>query len=102
MNHLWLRFHGLGRPSRPTADDAFEALGELGLSPRREDNHLPPVSSGFGRREDAIAFVRRRLCLPAGRDEEIAKALGDRLALRDGVWSAGPGRQAVVTIWWDR
>jgi hypothetical protein len=32
---------------------------------------------------------------------EIAEALGDRLALRDGVWSAGPARQVVVTMWWD-
>jgi SAM-dependent methyltransferase len=102
MNDLWLRFHGLERPTRPTADDAFDALAELGFSPRREENHLPPVSTGFGRREDAVAFVRRRLCLPADRDEEIEEALGDRLALRDGVWSAGPARQGVVTIWWDR
>jgi SAM-dependent methyltransferase len=102
MNDLWLRFHGLERPTRPTADDAFEALGELGLSPRREDHHLPPVSAGFGRRQDAIAFIRRRLCLPAARDTEIAEALGDRLALRDGAWSAGLPRQLVVTIWWDR
>jgi SAM-dependent methyltransferase len=102
MHDLWLRFHGLERPSRPTADDAFEALGELGLRPRREDNHLPPVSAGFERRETAIAFVRRRLCLPAARDAEIAEALGDRLALRDGAWTAGPPQQVVVTMWWDR
>lgn len=102
INDLWLRFHGLERPTRPTADDAFEAFVELGLSPRREDNHLRPVPTGFGRREDAVAFVRRRLCLPADQDEEIADALGDRLSLRDGVWSAGPGRQVLATIWWDR
>ena len=102
MNDLWLSFHSLVRPTRPTADDAFEALGELDFRPQREDNHLPPVSSGFGRREDAVAFVRRRLCLPADRDEEIAEALGERLALSDGAWSAGPSRQVVVTIWWDQ
>jgi SAM-dependent methyltransferase len=101
MNDLWRAFHGLERPSRPTADDAFEALAELGFRPQREDNHLPPVTTGFGRREDAIAFVRRRLCLGPDRDPEIAEALGDRLVLRDGVWSAGPARQTVVTLWWD-
>jgi SAM-dependent methyltransferase len=101
MNDLWRVFHGLERPSRPTADDAFEALAELGFRPQRQDNHLPPVTAGFGRREDAIAFVRRRLCLGPDRDPEIAEALGDRLALRDGVWSAGPARQTVVTLWWD-
>jgi SAM-dependent methyltransferase len=101
MNDLWRAFHGLERPTRPTADDAFEALAELGLQPHREDNHLPPVTAGFERREDAVAFVRRRLCLSPDRDPDVAEALGDRLALRDGVWSAGPASQVVVTLWWD-
>ena len=101
MNDLWQTFHGLERPTRPTADDAFEALAELGFHPQREDNHLPPVTAGFGRREDAVAFVRRRLCLTPDRDRDVADALGDRLALRDGAWSAGPASQVVVTLWWD-
>ncbi|MGH2687418.1 MAG: class I SAM-dependent methyltransferase [Actinomycetota bacterium] len=101
MNHLWMTFHGLERPTRPTADDAFEALAELGFRPQREDNHLPPVTAGFGRREDAVAFVRRRLCLAPDSDAEIVEALGDLLAQRDGAWSAGPGTQVVVTLWWD-
>jgi hypothetical protein len=56
---------------------------------------------GFERREDAIGLVRRRLCLPAGRDDEIADALGTRLSEHDGLWSAGPYEQQVVTLWWD-
>jgi SAM-dependent methyltransferase len=102
MNDLWMIFHGLERPVRPTAEDAYEALAELGFRPRREDNHLPPVTAGFERREDAVAFVRRRLCLAPDQDGEIAEILGDRLARRDGVWSAGPASQVVVTLWWDR
>ncbi len=101
MNDLWARFHGLVRSRRPTADDAVEAFGELGITVRREDENRPPRASGFERREDAVSLVRRRLCLPAERDPEIAEALGDRLAEADGLWSAGPNVQTVVTLWWD-
>ncbi len=101
MADLWLRFHGLERPTRPTADDAEEALTALGFSTHREDLVRPPRAGGFASREDAVALVRRRLCLSPDRDEEIAEALGDRLAERDGVWSAGPGSQTLVTLWWD-
>jgi SAM-dependent methyltransferase len=102
MSQLWRRFHALERPSGPTADDAFDALAELGLSPQREDEVRTPLSSGFERREDAVALVRRRLCLPPARDAEIETALGDLLAERDGLWSAGPAEQTLVTLWWDR
>lgn len=101
MNDLWMRFHGLERPSGPTADDAVAALAELGVAVHREDDLRPPRSSGFERRENALALVRRRLCLPAERDEEIAEALGERLIQDDGAWSAGPAEQTVVTLWWD-
>ncbi len=101
MADLWVRFHGLERPTRPTADDAEEALAELGFPVDREDLMRPPRAGGFASREDAVALVRRRLCLPFDRDEEISLALGDRLAERDGVWSAGPGGQTLVTLWWD-
>ncbi|HET7235267.1 MAG TPA: methyltransferase domain-containing protein [Actinomycetota bacterium] len=101
MSDLWQRFHALERPDGPTADDAFDALAELGMSPEREDEARTPLSSGFERREDAVALVRRRLCLPAERDPEVAEALGDLLAQRDGLWSAGPAAQTLVTLWWD-
>ncbi len=102
MADLWLRFHGLERPSGPTSDLAFEAIGELGISVRRADEARPPRSGGFERREDAIALVRRRLCLSADRDAELAAALEGRLAERDGLWAAGPAEHAVTTLWWDR
>lgn len=101
MSDLWERFHGLIRPTRPTADAAVEALRELGIDVQREDENRPPRASGFERREDAVSLVRRRLCLPAERDPEIAEALGDRLLEENGFWSAGPSVQTVVTLWWD-
>ncbi|MGH2539120.1 MAG: hypothetical protein ACRDGK_01205, partial [Actinomycetota bacterium] len=59
------------------------------------------AGGGFERRDDAVAMVRRRLCLPPERDVEVAEALGSRLSERHGLWRAGPGDQPVVTLWWD-
>jgi len=102
MGDLWRRFHGLERPDGPSADLAIDAINEVGIEVRREDESRVPRSGGFERREDAIAFVRRRLCLPAGRDTELAAVLGERLVERDGLWAASPVEHQIVTLWWDR
>ncbi len=101
MSDLWLGFHGLRRPTEPTADVAEEALRESGFDVEREDVETPPRSGGFERREDAVGLIRRRLCLTPDRDDEIAQALGKRLAQREGLWSTGPEGQPLVTLWWD-
>jgi len=101
MSDLWLRFHDLQRPTEPTADVAEEALREWGFDVEREDVTTPPRGGGFERREDAVGLIRRRLCLTPDRDDEVAEALGDRLAKHEGLWSAGPERQRLVTLWWD-
>jgi hypothetical protein len=101
MNDLWLRFHGLERPEGPTADDAVAAIGELGFGVHLERWTTAPATVGSDRRQDAVALVRRRLCLPASRQREVEHALGDRLTHREGRWSAGPRSQTLVTLWWD-
>jgi SAM-dependent methyltransferase len=102
MNDLWLRFHGLERPSGPTANDAVSVLQDLGFDVRREERAGDGAGGGFARREDAIRVVRKRLCLPADRDPEIADALGERLRQLDGLWNVGPPHRTIVTLWWDR
>jgi hypothetical protein len=99
---LWVRFHGLERPSGPSSDVAFEAIEELGIEVRRDHESRAPRAGGFERREDAVALVRKRLCLPAERDDEIADVLGERLTERDGLWAAGPAEHPLTTLWWDR
>jgi len=100
VNDLWFRFHGLVRPSRPTAEDAVAVLKELGLSPQYEEweGENPAWLAGFARQEDLVAQTRRRLCLPADRDHEIWAAMAGRLIEREGRFSfpALP----VVTLWW--
>lgn len=102
MNDLWLRFHGLRRPTGPTYEDASAALQELGFQVSCSVNESPPVLSGFETRADAVALVRKRLCLEPSQDEAIAEALGDRLFVKEGLWSTGPPRHMIVTLWWDK
>jgi SAM-dependent methyltransferase len=101
MNDLWLRFHAVERPVGPSCDDALDALIGIGLDPRIDRWEAPPRRGGFARRADALALARRRLCLHASRDEELADALGPRLAESEGLWSVGPLRQALASIWFD-
>ena len=103
MNDLWLHLHGVQRPERPDADDAEALCRALGFEVRRDErlDTEDMAGSGFERREQAVALVRRRLCLTPERDGEIARALGPRLREHDGLWSAGPREQRVVTLWWD-
>ena len=98
MNDLWLRLHGVERPDGPDAAAALAALAELGLDPRMELWSAPPRGGGFEREADAVALVRRRLCLPLERDDELRAALGSRLAEREGLWSVGPPDQRLATI----
>ena len=104
MSDLWMHFHGLDRPSGPIADDALAVLADIGIQAEREDRPVSAAENGawFARREDAIHLVRKRLCLPAERDAEIAELLGAaRLREIGGFWDVGPDRRTVVTIWWD-
>lgn len=101
MNDLWRRFHALERPDVPTAKDAESVLRELGTPASREDRVDAEPSGGFESRADAVALIRRRLCLSADHDLELEQALGDRLAETHGLWSSGPLEQRIVTLWWD-
>jgi SAM-dependent methyltransferase len=104
MSDLWERFHGLRRPQGPTVEDAMAAIREIGVTPHRQDRRVGeshPAGGGFARKEDAVALVRRRLCLSATRDPEVQAALGPRLREHGGRWSAGPQQQDIVTVWWD-
>ena len=98
MADLWLRFHGARPPDparcqttpcRSCAASVCTFAGTRALQARG--------AGGFERREDAVAWIRRRLCLDAGRDAEVAAALGARLVHEDGLWAVRPPAEPVVT-----
>lgn len=105
MADLWRTFHGLDIPDEPRVELAIDVLGSIGIEPRRQDRpggDDDPAGGGFPTRDAAVALVRTRLCLRLEDDAAIADALGSRLRLRNGRWSAGPHERTVVTLWWDR
>jgi SAM-dependent methyltransferase len=99
LRPLWRRFHGLDRPTGPSADDAEAALAALGLAVERQDWESRD-RFGFDDFDELVAFTRRRLCLPATRDPEVAEALleeGTRQV--DGIWVSGQPRRVTTLSW---
>ena len=74
LTPYWHLLHGLDRPPGPTADDAFAVLDEMGLDVRGE-RLVQRTRWATGTHDQAVATVRRRLCLTADRDVEVAAAL---------------------------
>ncbi len=89
-NRLWRHFHGLDRPEGPSADDAAAVLAEAGIHYRSERAGRPPRR--VVDQATWVAFNRRRLCLPADRDPEVAELLSEQPEVPPG---------EVVTFWWD-
>jgi SAM-dependent methyltransferase len=99
LGPLWRRFHDLDRPTGPGADDAVAALGAAGLEVDRQDWEQPD-RFGFDDFDELVAFTRRRLCLPAARDPEVAEALLDEGTRQvDGVWVSGQPRRVTTLSW---
>ncbi len=86
----WQHFWGIERPSGPTAEDLVGVVRALGWGPevwrRRPVGHDPLAD-----RERAVRSTRRRLCLSADRDQEVA----DFLDLHPLVWP-----RDIVTVRW--
>lgn len=96
---LWRRFHDLDRPAGPGAGDAVAALGALGLEVDRQDWENQD-RFGFDDFDELVAFTRRRLCLPARRDPEVAKALLEQGTHQvDGIWVSGQPRRVTTLSW---
>jgi 2-polyprenyl-3-methyl-5-hydroxy-6-metoxy-1,4-benzoquinol methylase len=68
----WRHFWGLERPVGPQADDFVAVVQALGLSAEVWRRTRPPTDDPFADPARAVRTTRRRLCLPAARDREIA------------------------------
>lgn len=101
LSPLWTAMHGLPRPDAPTWMDAVEVLREIGLRPsvRRWPRPPRPPYTSFA---ELIATTRRRLCLPADRDSELADALVALGVDPDHPRDLGTAEpDELVTLWWD-
>lgn len=86
----WRRFHGLDRPDGPTDADAVEALSEAGIDVALTSWDAPSFLATADP-DEAVRFLRRRLCLPAERDGDIRAAIGE-LGL--------PRTRRLTALWW--
>ncbi len=91
LGPLWRHFWGIARPAGPTADDALAVVREATGAPVSTERWERSRAFMGDRGPETVAWVRRRLCLPAEADVEVAEQL-DRLA------ELAPS--AMVTLWW--
>jgi SAM-dependent methyltransferase len=97
-NPLWWRFHGLARPTAPTATDAVAAIAALGYEPevRRWERPASLDTMSF---DELVATTCRRLCLGRDRKEEVADALRD-MGVDPTTPTLGGSVRRLATIWW--
>lgn len=91
LNPAWLHFWGLERPLGPTPGDLLAVLDECGIDAcveTFESTATRPVDP-----DQAVAFLRVRLCLPADRDDEVRRFLEA---------NPTPPSRSLATLWWDR
>ena len=81
LNPLWLKFHGLERPARPTSGDLVAVLHEAGVRALTVDRWTRADVDGLTPQE-RVALVTRRLCLPVAREPDVAAALAAGPAAR--------------------
>lgn len=99
MNPLWRQFHNLERPPGPSAGNAAAALRSLGYDVTLETRDSAPLHR-YESLEEMVTFHRKRLCLPASRDPEVADALIALGVDPEEPVGLGAGRP-LVTLWWD-
>lgn len=91
LTPLWRRFWGLERPLGPTAEDAEAVIRDVIGVPARVERWTRARSFMGGHDAETVAWVRRRLCLPASADRQVAETMRDLPELAP---------SAMVTLWW--
>ena len=99
QNFLWPIFHGIERPTRPTAADAVDVIRSCGFDVHAEQWEPQQLLLTSDELADLVAAARRYLCLGPERDAEIASAMEPHLVRRDGLVGFAP--LPVMTVWWN-
>jgi SAM-dependent methyltransferase len=76
-NEGFAHFWNLTRPTSPTSDDFIAVVRELGLDPEWTVSPRRPLSRFAAEPANLVPLARRRLCLPADRDDELAAWLAE-------------------------
>lgn len=71
----WQHFWGVVRPAGPVADDFVAVLREIGIDPEIDVGRRRPLSNAAADPAVFVPTARRRLCLPASRDDELGSWL---------------------------
>ena len=100
LNDLWLRFHGLVRPERPTSDDVLAILAAMGIRFGAE-RWRRGGGPDYPTMAELVDVTRRRLCLPPDRAGDVAAALVDSGVDPAHPADLGSSGSDVVTIWWN-
>lgn len=99
LNEFWLKFHGLVRPTGPTADDLLAILAAMGIAAGHE-RWRRAGGRDYASFAEMTDVTRRRLCLPPERASDVAAALVESGIDPDHPVDLGSSGREVVTIWW--
>jgi 2-polyprenyl-3-methyl-5-hydroxy-6-metoxy-1,4-benzoquinol methylase len=100
LNSFWVKFHGLRRPDRPTAEDVLAIIAALGLA-AKSSRWLRVDGADYASFAELVDVTRRRLCLPPGRANDVADALVEAGVDPAHPQDLGSSGREVVTIWWN-
>ena len=99
LNELWYQFHGLRRPTGPTAADVLAILAAMGI--RCDSRQWQRPSGGdYPSMAELVDVTRRRLCLPPERAGEVESALVTHGVDPSHPADLGSSGRVVMTIWW--
>ena len=99
LNEMWLRFHNLHRPNRPTAEDLLAILRAMGVRAGHQRWHRPG-GSDYATFAELTDVTRRRLCLPQQRANEVSDALIEAGVDPEHPQDLGSSGRDVITMWW--
>ena len=90
MNEGWKHFWNLIRPTVPAASDLITVLDEMGIKATIE--YFESEILLDKKVDGANGFIRRRLCLPEERQDEVDAFVAE---------NPMPERRKLAVIWWD-
>lgn len=90
MNEGWRHFWNVIRPTVPVAGDLINVLEEMGI--KAEIEYFEGEILLDKKVDGANGFIRRRLCLPEERQDELDAFIAEHPL---------PERRQLAVIWWD-